>query len=268
MSTYRKDICFVVGAPRSGTTWLQRLLQIHPEICGGEESHFFTLFAHPLSHADEMYYKERRIGPLIYIAREDFEGAIANLWDDIFQELYKENPDSRVHLEKTPFHALCLNEISRVFPEAKVIFLARDSRAVASSLVHAGRSWGARWAPTSYKDAAAIWLQHVKAVQKWREQHKSAQFLFIRYEDLVDNTSQVLGEVLDFLLPQSAVLSVDELIKKYESSVQTTKDPSGFTRLRGIKGWQKDMPLYAKWVIWRNTRRKMRELGYEFKFFG
>ena len=35
---------FIVGAPRSGTTWVQRLLLSHPAIRGGQESNFFCAF--------------------------------------------------------------------------------------------------------------------------------------------------------------------------------------------------------------------------------
>src|SRR5689334_13433315 len=34
-------MCFVVGAPRSGTTWLQQLLYAHPLVATGGETHLF-----------------------------------------------------------------------------------------------------------------------------------------------------------------------------------------------------------------------------------
>ena len=34
-------VAFVVGAPRSGTTWLQQLLYVHPDVATGGESHLF-----------------------------------------------------------------------------------------------------------------------------------------------------------------------------------------------------------------------------------
>src|SRR5947208_10995760 len=39
---------FIVGAQRSGTTWLQRLLASHPAIAGGQESHLFSGYLAPL----------------------------------------------------------------------------------------------------------------------------------------------------------------------------------------------------------------------------
>lgn len=36
-----ENIVFIVGSPRSGTTWLQRLLATHPQIKTGQESRIF-----------------------------------------------------------------------------------------------------------------------------------------------------------------------------------------------------------------------------------
>ncbi|MBI3001835.1 MAG: sulfotransferase, partial [Deltaproteobacteria bacterium] len=37
----------IVGCPRSGTTWLQRLLASHPKIITGQESHVFDNYVGP-----------------------------------------------------------------------------------------------------------------------------------------------------------------------------------------------------------------------------
>ena len=116
MTFTKKQICFLLGAPRSGTTWLQRLIQSSPYICGGEESHFFTLFAHPLRAADQMAMNEKRlVGPLAYISRTAYEQNLRNLWDGIFNEVYIREEQALIHLEKTPFNCLCINEIVRLF---------------------------------------------------------------------------------------------------------------------------------------------------------
>src|SRR5688500_1035446 len=36
------NLALIVGAQRSGTTWLQMLCAAHPRIAGGEESHLFS----------------------------------------------------------------------------------------------------------------------------------------------------------------------------------------------------------------------------------
>ena len=44
MSLLDRPPVFIVGAQRSGTTWVQRLLCSHPRIVGGQESHLFSAY--------------------------------------------------------------------------------------------------------------------------------------------------------------------------------------------------------------------------------
>lgn len=41
------NVVFLVGSPRSGTTWVQRLLASHPQIQTGQESHLFAAYIGP-----------------------------------------------------------------------------------------------------------------------------------------------------------------------------------------------------------------------------
>src|SRR5688572_33163552 len=51
------DLAMIVGAQRSGTTWLQLLCAAHPKIAGGEELH---LFSHYVGHIVHNYYEDLR----------------------------------------------------------------------------------------------------------------------------------------------------------------------------------------------------------------
>lgn len=262
-----KKICFLVGSPRSGTTWLQRLLQASPLICGGEESHFFTLFSAPMNAANDMYLnRKRKIGPLCYTDRTGLEDAIRQLWNDIFTDLYKNNPVSVIHLEKSPFHSFCLDEIISIFPDAKIIFLTRDSRAVASSIVHASRSWGKHWAPDNYREAAIMWYRYSHSVMEWQQKNPDHSFLQIRYEDILENTENHLEKIFKFLTEDKDV-GVPELLENFREKTENNKDPIGFSRMRGKIGWKTDMSFWGKVVTWKYTRKKMRELGYEISIF-
>lgn len=262
-------ICFIVGAPRSGTTWVQRLLQSHKLICGGEESHFFGNFTLALREADRQIDSPRGLGPLTYIARDDYDDIFRMAWDKIFAGLYADNPEAQIHLEKTPSNALFLDEIHRLFPDALYIFLTRDSRAVTSSLVHAGKTWGAHWAPTDTRMAALMWRKHNLSMMDWRARHPDLPVLELKYEDAVADTPATLRQMISFLIPDAAQQQIEETLQAYEAdqagkTEQTRKkDPSGFARVRGATGWQKDMSFWQKCVTWRFTRKLMRELGYD-----
>jgi hypothetical protein len=265
----RPRICFLVGAPRSGTTWLQRALQAHPLICGGEESHFFTLFAHPMRAADEMAADPARvIGPLAYLDRAAYDAALRALWDAMFHDLYATHAGALVHLEKTPEHSLHLDQIDRLFPDASVVFITRDSRAVVASLVDAGRSWGAHWAPRTHREAAILWRRYVTAVMRWRDKRPDRPFLTVRFEDATADLSGQLERILGFLLPQTTDLRVNETLAAFEAQSRDRVDPEGFARLRGPEGWRRELPLSAKFLAWRYTRKAMRMLDYGIGPFG
>src|SRR5439155_20968488 len=53
---------FIIGAPRSGTTWVQRLMLSHPAIRGGQESNFFMAFAGVLQTFYRVEQTSRKVG--------------------------------------------------------------------------------------------------------------------------------------------------------------------------------------------------------------
>lgn len=262
--------CFLVGAPRSGTTWLQRLLQTHPQICGGEESHFFGLYGPVLRDSPKMLESSQgRVGPLVYTQMDVIEARIRDQWFRLFSDLYANtNARCTIHLEKTPLHALWLNEIIRIFPKAPIIFLARDSRAVASSLVHVGRTWGDYWAPKTYKEAAVLWYVCMRAVRDWRRDHPDHPFLEIRYEAAIKEPKETVARICAFLEVDDGADVIEQMFCKADEGKAARRDPDGFARLRGADGWRRDMPLYAKLVTWRYTRKMMWEMGYDCRPFG
>jgi hypothetical protein len=266
----RKELCFLVGAPRSGTTWLQRLLQTHPKICGDEESAFFAIFGRPLRAATDIFEESRAgggRGPLTYMDIGAYEDLFRMIWNEVFANLYRANPDCKIHLEKTPEHIMALNEIVRLFPNSRIIALLRDSRAVASSLVHAGHSWGEYWAPKSYREAATLWYVYMKVFQKWRLAHPEKPCLVLRYEDLTRDPKKELCRALQFLKLEHDNSVIEYMLERHEHDASKRNDLPGFARKRGADGWRKDMSLYAKIVTWRYTRKMMRELGYECRPF-
>jgi hypothetical protein len=265
-----KELCFLVGTPRSGTTWFQRLLQTHPKICGGgRESGFFNIFGPPLRAAINLSEKSKgQDGPLAYTDINSFENLFRALWNEIFAKLYRSDPDSTVHLEKSPGHVFELETIVRLFPNARFIVLMRDSRAVTSSLVHAGHGWGQYWAPKSYKEAAGLWYAYMNAVTQWRTAHPEHPCLVMRYEDAVKEPHGAVCRALEFLAVDSDARVVERMFEDYERNETRWDDPPGFNRKRGIHGWQEDMPWYGKLVTWRYTRKMMRKFGYECRPLG
>ena len=132
---------FVIGAPRSGTTMIERILSSHSMILGGPEPHLLT----PLAHMG--YWGKVDKAPYDHIlaaeAQRSFVGALPNkeqdYWDacraycDTLYGRYLSTSNKNVCLDKTPAYALVLPFIARVFPDAKYVVLTRHPLALFSS---------------------------------------------------------------------------------------------------------------------------------------
>ena len=94
--------------------------------------------------------------------------------------------------EKTPEHTSHLPTIRRLFPDAKVLFLYRDGRDVASSLAKAP------WMPPDLEVGFMVWLYYQRIVLQAMSSNVP-NFYFARYEDIVANPEQQFTEILSFL---------------------------------------------------------------------
>src|SRR5579883_3436410 len=125
----RRQIFFVGGAPRSGTTWLQLLLDSHPEIsCRGE-----GLFSHHLSGALDRLVGNWRQGveaknKTVFASMPGYplpEGADADilLGTAVLLALHRQSTERDVRAlgEKTPENVFLFPRLKRLFPGAKFI---------------------------------------------------------------------------------------------------------------------------------------------------
>ncbi len=271
---------FVVGAQRSGTTWLQRLLLEDPRCCGGQESHFFATFGRVLQDFDHKASLPRPHGLAGYRTRADMVAEIRDLWKRTTGPLRERHPDAAWLVEKTPDHALWMDTIAEIIPDARFIHVVRDSRAVAASLLRASREpWGRGWAPGTAGAAADRWLAHVRAAEAFGATAGPDRFLRLRYEDLLAETPAELRRAFDFLDLEIDAARLDEFADRQRFDRQagrggstfestgalgpaTPPEPDGFFG-RGIAdAWRGELSPLARWTLWRRTGELMRELGY------
>jgi hypothetical protein len=101
---------------------------------------------------------------------------------------------ARCFLEKTPKNEEHFDEIFQVFPQARVIFLVRDPRAVYLSNK---RSDEFRMEPAF---VARQWVKSLRcALRQVVKFGRAPQMLVLRYEDLVGRPRQTLQGLCDFL---------------------------------------------------------------------
>lgn len=202
-------LVLLLGAPRSGTTWLQGLLGAHPRVASPQETDVFSRYLAALEAAwdwqrrgSEADWVQRRLKGLpAVLTTEQFRTTGAHLLATTLQAAAALKPGADIVLEKSPAHSVHGAAIAVYAPDAPIVHLVRDGRDVAASLTHAGRTWGAGWAPTSVGESAAMWAEHVRgarsAVAAARERGTAA--VEVRYETLRADGAPALRQVFDAL---------------------------------------------------------------------
>lgn len=168
---------FNVGARRSGTYWLQRIVCAHPTVAEvPSETYLFSHGIAPLrarfQHADR---DDREMGS-VFADREKVIAAIRSLCDTVFEEFAR--PGDTHIAERTPWHVEHLPLIAEIYPDARFVHIVRDGRDAVRSLVH----W--YWGPTTVRDAAAEWRRSVEAGRA-AAPALGEKLLEVRYEDLL-----------------------------------------------------------------------------------
>ncbi|WP_347272945.1 sulfotransferase [Candidatus Kuenenia sp.] len=283
------NLVFIVGCPRSGTTWLQRLLACHPKIRSGQESDVFDMFIGPQLRAWRycLDYKQsgRPVGLSSYLRESEYLSALRQYMMNLLEPMIGNLQEGEVFVEKTPSHALFIPEIMEMLPECKIIHVLRDVRDVVASLLAASKSWGQYWAPKDAHSAATMWVQHVQAVRDSTKKLSSTQFYELRYEDFVNDTENILIDVSSFLNLQwpSESLRIaisDNRVEKAKKDGGTpipirgelgsllgpvTKEPEGFVRKGQPGSWKDELSSQDLHAISRIAQATMLHVGYNWE---
>jgi hypothetical protein len=205
---------FVVGCPRSGTTWVDGILNRHPLVVGGRESHLYptvrasigregprsvAAWARLLYGLERGARLHRGAGPHHYVDRPTLarlaagvlaEGShdaevsdrlIAAVFAAYFQA-HGGTPD-HVLVEKTPIHIFYAERILSTFPDARLVEVVRDGRDVCVSMQMRGTRVSG-W-PTGREGQINLWARSVRAGLALRcDPAVRDRVTVVRYEDL------------------------------------------------------------------------------------
>jgi hypothetical protein len=271
---------FLTGAPKSGTTWLGKLLNAHPQIsCRGEACvHHFGLRLVEASRSYNDLLAKRRA---IITDSNDFPPMA---WADVmtlmrrFIELRLEaiadpaKPDLRLLGEKDPEHALHFKTLDQLFPEGRFLHIIRDGRAVfVSAWHHNVRSKDANLATHSFDDFLAITAKEwADRVRRGREggRRLGGRYFELRYEDLVAAPVDWAQRILDFLGAASDPDTVRACVEaaSFEKLSQGRKpgqeDASSFFRKGLPDAWRDDLTAAQSRRFVELSGSLLEELGY------
>ena len=230
---------FILGLPRSGSTWLGRALGGHPDVAVfGETCFYGRLYVPP--RRDGLYGGEE-LERVRHIQRErDWEstttdrhaghppwrpGEFAALVDtavgalrppvppqDVLAAIGRAvaNRESKARaVEKTPQHVHWLPRVAASFPEARFILTLRDPYDYMASYQRLGRRLDGRIERAldlSWRHpliAALFWRSYSTSIEKALASYPD-RTLLVRTEDMRDRPREVLADVQSFLgLPEA-----------------------------------------------------------------
>lgn len=247
INSYSMKYCFVFGAPRSGTTYLQKALSLlsSTETKIGQlvpvatfhianqaiPNNVYEALAVSIKRNIDVYlsgeYKSR------FLALEDWWNAPLQKerLSHIFRRGARPRPDWFIY--KEPFLSFAPELTVESIPDARIIYIYRDGRDVANSLVESynvltdkelrnlrstemrlGRSYDDRYVPwwvtreredefmlaTPYARAIWMWMYMVRRSHQFFQRSKlDDQTLHVKYEDFMREPHRIGNQILDFL---------------------------------------------------------------------
>lgn len=163
---------------------------------------------------------------------------IALIWDKGF---YNRGGDrEKIMIEKTPMHIRYADIILNYFPEARIIEVVRDVRAVCASWQ--ARSQKAKWANKETKDIIKQWIRCIEFGEKCRADDTIADRIYrIQYEDLRSQTFFYLKEIFDFTHLSTEDSAIEEIIEKNDISKVAKKGQGEHVSKGTIGSWRNDL---------------------------
>ena len=211
------QIFFVVGAQKSGTTWLQRSLNSMEGVHCLGEGHFIDQLVQPCAEAVRSYNQTMQlVGERVY-GGEGFYDTIPIpeflqvMRDWILAMLLRNvdaDPQSILAIgDKTPAHSIHIPTLRALFPEARYVHMLRDGRDAAVSAFHhqqrilrqMGQDNPKAPVDSGALDMFAKWAQCTRAVLKAEKTGVAVHT--VRYEEMLIDPAQCLEACLNHIIP-------------------------------------------------------------------
>jgi hypothetical protein len=267
-------LIFLVGAPRSGTTWLQLLLSASPDVATANETHLFSSFFQSLFKSWKTFEgaPARAIGLNQLMSEDIYLEIVREFASKILAKILSQKPGASIILEKTPDHIMFWRDILVLFPTASFLHLIRDPRAVVASLCAASEGWGADWASPSAAENAALWNMYVRAGREIAT--ATPNYYEIRYEQLNRDGVHALRDVFSWCGLEISKARSGEILSNFAIDKLRTGDandvpwslstePREFYRKGATDGWKADLTRREVRAVERIAQELMVDLCYD-----
>lgn len=185
-------IVFVGGFPRSGTTLMRVLLDTHPKIRCGQETHVIPkLLLHVGSYNKVQKHRLEAAG----VTEDVLDTAVASF---ILHVIKNHGEPAPILCNKDPLSLRNTTYLSKLFPNAKFILMVRDGRAVINSIL--SRHVVIRGLRNrTYENLLQRWNKAVTTMVEQCEGLGPRRCVTVYYEHLVMDPARTMAAVLRFV---------------------------------------------------------------------
>ena len=224
----------IIGMPRSGTTLVEQIVSMHPEVGAGGELNFWN----------ERGAAWHRSG-----ASQNERQFLAKAASDYLSVLRAIGPTAARVTDKMPFNFLWAGLIHLAFPRALIIHCRRAAVDTALS-IHQTHFHPSFAFPTGGAELVAYFRSYRRLTDHWRVVLPPDRFIEVDYEDLTRAPEPVIRRIIT-----ACGLPWNDACLRPESNPRAVKTPSK---------WQTRQPIYrssvARWKRYEPWLGPLREL--------
>jgi LPS sulfotransferase NodH len=212
----------IIGMPRSGTTLVEQIVSMHPEVGAGGELHFWNQRGAAWRRSGAAGKK----APFLAQAATDYLGLLRAI-----------APKAARVTDKMPFNFLWAGLIHVAFPRAIIIHCRRAAVDTALS-IHQTHFHPSLAFPTGGAELVAYFRSYQRLMDHWRSVLPADRFIEVDYEDLTREPEPVIRRII-----AACGLAWYDACLRPECNPRAVKTPSK---------WQTRQPIYRTSVArWR-----------------
>jgi len=227
----------IIGMPRSGTTLVEQIISMHPEVGAGGELNFWN-------QRGAEWQRSAAAGNEIPFVRSDLAASeviasefLAKAAKDYLGVLRKIAPKAARVTDKMPFNFLWAGLIHTAFPGATIIHCRRAAVDTALS-IHQTHFHPSLAFPTGGAELVAYFHDYQRLTDHWRSVLPADRFIEVDYEELTGAPEPVIRRMI-----AACGLPWNDVCLCPESNSRAVKTPSK---------WQTRQPIYRTSVArWR-----------------
>jgi len=239
--TKQSPLLFIGGVPKSGTTLMRVLLDVHPSIRCGPETHVIIdvlKLRYEWANFGHLHKRNEAAG----VTNSIIDSAVAAF---ILEVVARHGDPADVICAKEPFLMTQAGFLATAFNNSKVIHMVRDGRAISHSLVSRGLEFPP-FSPTNHTQNLRSWANLATGMDRICRAIGPNRCRTVKYEQLVQEPERTLKDLLSWLdLPwEPKVLNHQEVIGEVAtSSMETTADQIVRPVYReAIERWRGEIP--------------------------